>query len=274
MDATHTVPENRPLPLRSFRFAPVFLDFIKISLHIFNNALISLTRDIIQFIMWLWEVIIMMTETSKKGRITYHKLFWLFMAGSLLGVVLEGFWCLIGYGKWETHVVSMWGPFCIIYGFGAAGFYIGSVLMEKKSVFLRFLVFALIGSGVEYICGWILEHGLNMEAWNYRAQFLNINGYISLKMTIIWDAIGTLFGMSVPKLDMFFEKMQGKAWNFACGVLSVFMAVNLMFTAVCIVRWSQRHQGIAASGKIIEHIDERYNDEMMAKRFCEWKFLK
>lgn len=210
---------------------------------------------------------------AKKNRITYEKLFWLFMAGSLLGVLLEGVWCLVSYGKWETHVVSMWGHFCIIYGFGMAGFYIGSVLMENKNIFLRFVAFAVIGSAVEYICAWVLDRGLNMEAWNYKGQFMNINGFICLKMTVIWGILGVLFGTLVPKIDALFEKMQGMGWKIACSVLSVFMAVNLAFTAVCIVRWSHRHEGIRPSGSVIEKIDKKYNDEMMAERFCEWRFL-
>ena len=35
------------------------------------------------------------------------------MISNLVGVLIEGIFCLISYGKWETHVVTMWGPFCL-----------------------------------------------------------------------------------------------------------------------------------------------------------------
>lgn len=65
-----------------------------------------------------------MKQNTMTKPITYENMFWLFMIGSVLGVILEGIWCLIRAGHWETHVVSMWGPFCIIYGFGAVGLYL------------------------------------------------------------------------------------------------------------------------------------------------------
>ena len=54
----------------------------------------------------------------------FQKTFWLYMIGNILGFLMEGFWCKLKYGKWESHVVSMIGPFCLIYGFGAAIFYL------------------------------------------------------------------------------------------------------------------------------------------------------
>lgn len=41
-------------------------------------------------------------------------MFWLFMFGNVLGVLLEGTWCKLCFGHWETHVVTIWGPFCLI----------------------------------------------------------------------------------------------------------------------------------------------------------------
>ena len=60
----------------------------------------------------------MKKEVEKREKISYQVIFWLFVIGSLAGVVLEGIWCLLKYGHWETHVVTVWEPLCIIYGFG------------------------------------------------------------------------------------------------------------------------------------------------------------
>ena len=91
-----------------------------------------------------------MKQNTMTKPITYENMFWLFMIGSVLGVILEGIWCLIRAGHWETHVVSMWGPFCIIYGFGAVGLYLGSVRLKNKSRVTQFLVFSLIAAVFEY----------------------------------------------------------------------------------------------------------------------------
>ena len=62
----------------------------------------------------------------------YSNMFWLFMIGNILGVILEGIWCVIRNGRWETHVVTIWGPFCLIYGVGAVGGYLASALLSDK----------------------------------------------------------------------------------------------------------------------------------------------
>ena len=51
--------------------------------------------------------------------VTPAGLFWLFLIGSLAGVVMEGAWCAVTKGRWEYHVYSIWGPFCAVYGLGA-----------------------------------------------------------------------------------------------------------------------------------------------------------
>lgn len=60
----------------------------------------------------------------KKDGVTYCNMFWLFMFGNVLGVLLEGTWCRLIFGHWETHVTTIWGPFSLIYGVGAVMFYI------------------------------------------------------------------------------------------------------------------------------------------------------
>lgn len=212
-------------------------------------------------------------EHGKVKDITYQKVFWLFIFGSILGVLLEGVWCLLIYDRWETHVVSLWGPFCIIYGFGAVGCYIGAVYLRGQSVFRRFIAFAAIGTAIEYICGWVLEFGLNMRAWDYSDSFMNLRGYVTLSMTILWGILGVAFGHIVPKLERMFQKMSGHRWRTACICLTVFMIINLAGTAACIMRWSSRHDGIPPSNAIEQIIDRDYNDARMAKRFCEWRFI-
>lgn len=36
-------------------------------------------------------------------QVTYSSIFWLFMFGNILGLIIEGVWCKLRYGKWETH---------------------------------------------------------------------------------------------------------------------------------------------------------------------------
>ncbi|MCM1006595.1 MAG: putative ABC transporter permease [Ruminococcus flavefaciens] len=211
---------------------------------------------------------------EKKKRITYQKLFWLFMVGSVLGVLIEGLYCLYHRGRWETHVVSVWGPFCIIYGLGAAGLYVGAVLMEKKTIITKFVMFSLIATVIEYLCGAFLKYVLGMKAWTYSSKPFNFDGIICLEMTIAWGILGILFStFALGSLEKVFDKMTSKTWKILCACLSVFMAINLLLTALAIARWSGRHYRIEPQNWIETKIDTIYPDTVMKERFVEWRFI-
>lgn len=206
--------------------------------------------------------------------LNYQNMFWLFLIGSVFGVILEGIWCLIRSGSWETHVVSMWGPFCIIYGIGAVGAYMGAVWLRRRNFMVQFLVFSVIATVVEYVSSWLLEYWLHMKAWDYSRHFMNLEGRVSFKMTVAWGVLGIAFShWLVPLINKMFDKMQGKVWKIACICMSAFMAVNLTITAMCLARWRDRHEGIAPQNYVERMIDEKYDDSKMEKRFCEWKFI-
>ena len=73
-------------------------------------------------------------EASKESndKFSYFKMFWLFIFGSLPGVLLEGLWCLAFYGHWETHVVTVFEPLCVLYGFGMVGCCMGAVILSNN----------------------------------------------------------------------------------------------------------------------------------------------
>ena len=209
------------------------------------------------------------------SRIVYQEIFWLFMLGNVLGVIVEGLWCLFRYGEWQTHVVALWGPFNIVYGIGIALFYIGESLLDGQIWLLRITILALIGSLVEYLCGLVIRIGIRMKAWDYRDHFLNIQGLISPKMTLVWGVLGLGFDLFLYKpLKKALSYITGFVWDSICVGISVFMMLNLSCTAVCIIRWANRHRGKPPLNHISQFIDRKYPDAWMQKKFCNWKFIE
>ncbi len=208
------------------------------------------------------------------SKITFERLFWLFVVGSVVGWIIEGLFCVVKRGAWESHVVSMWGPFCILYGLGLAGFYAGCILLKGRSFAVRFLTFGVVADVVELLCGLLLEFGLGMRAWNYARHFMNVRGHISLQMTFAWGGLGALFSYAVPSIVRIFDRLQSRNFHNITVVCGVLMAVNLAFTGACIVRWSHRHYNEPPSDAFMRMIDSRYPDEYMHRRFCEWRFIR
>lgn len=212
-------------------------------------------------------------QKSKVGKITYQKLFWLFMIGSVIGIVAEGIWCVLTKGIWEYHPATIWGPFCIVYGIGAVAVYILSVFLRGKNLSVQFISYTVAGGLVEYVSSWVQELVFHSTSWDYSDHILNIGGRVSLQMTLIWGVLGILFmRLIMPLLENVFEKMQGKSWQIACFGLSVYMVMNLTVTSAALLRWRDRQAGIPASNQIVQYLDDAYDNETMEKRYCNMKF--
>ena len=211
---------------------------------------------------------------KKEVDIRYSDLFWLFIIASWAGLLFEGFYCLIKFGTWENHVVSVYGHFCIIYGVGIVFYYLLTHYVTKYNVFLRFFLYATLGTFIELICGLLLMYGLKMMAWSYANCFLNFKGLICFRMFIIWGILGFLFEKTNKYTEKFIRFTRNKVFNIIVPVFTIFMIFNLSITSIALVRWAHRHNyGSKPSNKFERYIDNKYNDNYMKKRFIEWYFI-
>ena len=215
---------------------------------------------------------------SKKERVsckvTYSSLFWLFLFGSVSGFILEGLWCILRKGAWESHSATVWGPFCIIYGFGAVAVYLISTALKRKNLPLQFALFSVAGALVEYFGSLFQEIVFGSTSWDYSSHFLNIDGRVSLQMTLIWGILGITFvRFAFPSLVRLLGKMEGGFWRIGCVALSVFMAVNLLLSAAAVMRWKDRlTDGAPASNAFEQFLDETYDNDTMEKNYPNMKF--
>ena len=210
---------------------------------------------------------------KEKHKISYAMLFWLFFFGSIIGFVLEGLLVLIRIGVWENHSATVWGPFCVIYGFGADAMYLGCTLMKNKNIPIQFFFFAVSGTVVEYFGSVIQEYVFHSRSWDYSEYPGNIGGRVTPHMTLAWGILGLLFvRLLYPAIERVYPKMQGSGWKTACLILSAYMAINLLVSAVAVARWGMRQSGAHATNKVEEIIDNSFNDEYMRSVYCNLNF--
>ncbi len=216
----------------------------------------------------------MISKNTTDAYITYDKLFWLYLAGCIAGVIIEGIFCLVTKGHWESHVVSVFGAFNVLYGFGAVLLYAGAVRLNDKNIFVRVALLTMTATILELLSGLLLRDGLGMRAWNYDNKFLNYKGLICLSFSLMWGVAAFIICKIYPYINVCLSKLKGRKWNIACIIFTVVLAVDLMLTGVAMVRWSERHYGISPIFKIVKQLDMLAPDEWMQARFMEWKFLK
>lgn len=188
---------------------------------------------------------------------------------------MEGLWCLFLKGHWEHHSATIWGPFCIIYGIGAVVVYLLSVVLKNQNLLTQFTVFTVSGAAVEYFGSLFQELCFGSVSWDYSGHILNVGGRVSLKMALMWGALGLLFMRFIfPLINSLFEKMNGNGWRIACAAATVFMVVNLIFTSAAIIRWRTRITSKETNCSVVQWLDNTYDDQTMTRLFPNMRFSK
>lgn len=210
-----------------------------------------------------------------KSKITYSKMFWIFLLGSLAGFVLEGLWCIFKTGAWESHSATVIGPFCIIYGFGAVVVYLISTRIKGRSLLFQFIHFSVAAALVEYFGSLFQKIVFSSVSWDYSDHFMNISGRVSLQMTLIWGVLGIFFvRFFLPLLVRLFGKKRHRIWKVVCVLLSVFMAVNLLLSATAVIRWRERvTKNILPDNSFEQFLDETYDNKTMKQNYPNMRFM-
>ena len=108
-----------------------------------------------------------MKQTRTGLDLSYTSIFWLFMLGSILGYLLEGFWCILTKGHWEHHAATLWGPFCIIYGIATIVLYITAYYIQKQRVWVQLGLLMGVGVLIEYTASLLQEVFFGSTSWDY-----------------------------------------------------------------------------------------------------------
>lgn len=116
---------------------------------------------------------------------------WFFLF-SFIGYLLE---CMVLTFEYKTPVVNrgfVHGPFCIIYGFGAAGACIFLRPFAAEPLKL-YLASSLMATSMELVTAHLMIRLFGSFWWDYSHKFLNYKGIICLESSIGWGFLGLFF---------------------------------------------------------------------------------
>ena len=193
--------------------------------------------------------------------------------GSFFGVIIEMLWCLVSRGYIESRAGLVYGPFNLLYGFGAVVLTVTLYKFRNRGAWISFLGGIIVGSVVEYVCSWGQELVFGTRSWDYSKMPFNINGRICLLYSIFWGILGVLWIKNLyPRMAKLILKIPNRVGKICTWVLLAFFVVNTVMSGIALTRWSQRNAGIPAANTFWQTIDERFPDERMEKVYANMVF--
>ncbi len=209
-------------------------------------------------------------DPSGKGFIDleFFNIFWLFMVGSVGGLVLETVTHWISYGELQDRAGLLWGPFSPIYGCGVVVVTAFLNRLWQAHPMLIFCASAMIGGAFEYFVSWFMEIAFGITAWDYSGQWLSIDGRTSGKYMFYWGFLGVIWiKVLLPRILWLINLIPWKVRYSLTTVAFVFMVVDVLMTLMALDCWYGRVAGEIPDSPVTMFFSEQFGDSYMQSRF-------
>lgn len=196
----------------------------------------------------------------------FDKVVWLFVIGSFLGDIVETLFCRYKAGVWMSRSSLVWGPFSIVWGGAIAAATVLLYKYRKRSNTFLFIIGTFIGGAYEYMCSVGTELFFGKVFWDYSHMPFNLGGRINLLYCFFWGFAAVVwFKIVYPKVSEWIEKIPIKVGKILTWVMVVFMCLNMLVSALALVRSEQRNAGVPAASSWQQIMDERFDDERLQR---------
>ena len=205
----------------------------------------------------------------------FYKLVWLFFLAALIGDLVETLFCRATAGVWMSRSSLVWGPFSIVWGFGAV---LLTVLLyryrDRRDGYLFFMG-TLAGGAYEYMCSVASEIAFGSVFWDYSHLPFNLGGRINLLYCFFWG-IATVVWIKYcyPLLSRWIERLPLRLGRVLTWLIVLFMVVNMALSALALGRFAQRQSDPApAQDALGQFLDERFPDGRMERIYPNIQFV-
>lgn len=215
-------------------------------------------------------------------KITFKRILAYFIIYSFLGFIIETIFGMLTKGVVESRQSCLYGPFCCIYGLGAA-IMIPGLQKFKKRNWTLFLAGAIEGSIVEYIISWVGEMIFHIKWWDYSNMPFDINGRICLLFTIFWGILAlVLIRLINPYIEKFIDKIPAKLFSIITIGGTILLIIDLLITAfglqVFYTRFTNEHNLNLKEDKYLmvsqEILDNKVVQKLSNTMFSNEKMLR
>ena len=196
----------------------------------------------------------------------FADLLWLFVIGAFLGDVIETIFCRVTAGVWMSRSSLVWGPFSVVWGLALV---MATVLLrqeKEKSDRYLFAFGTVMGGAYEYICSAVTELLFGTVFWDYSKFKFNLGGRINLLYCFFWGIAAVAWmRYGYPLVEKGMTKVRSHVRPWMTAVLAVFMAVNMLTSALALARYDARTSGEAPQTGIDTLLDAHFGNERMER---------
>ena len=167
------------------------------------------------------------------------KYFLYFIFYSVIGWLYEVFLEVVIYRWGFSNRGMLFGPYCIVYGFGALlllfvlgkyrfkKIYIGKINIMPVFIFLGIIIITTV---VELISSYIMEFITGGWLWDYRGYSFNFQGRIALNPSIRFGLGGMFFIYILqPLFEKFTARLSKNALDIISAVLFLIILTDIVF---------------------------------------------
>ena len=204
--------------------------------------------------------------TSAEKAMSVSDLVWLFVVGAFLGDVVETLFCRITAGVWMSRSSLVWGPFSVVWGLALV---LAAVLLrgsEHQSESRIFWFGVILGGAYEYVCSAVTELLFGTVFWDYSGFKFNLGGRINLLYCFFWGiAAVTWMRYGYPLVAKCMGKLKSRIRPWMTAALAVFMAVNMLVSALALARYDARTSGVEAANPVDVVLDAHFDNARMER---------
>lgn len=200
--------------------------------------------------------------------LSFYKVFLMFLIGSFLGDIIETIFCRYTMGYWMSRSSLVIGDFSIVWGFAIA---LATIILykhkDKKDSYI-FIYGTIMGGAYEYICSVFTEIFFHTVFWDYSNIPFNLGGRINLLYCFFWGIAAVVWiKILYPIFSKLIEKIPYKIGAIVTTLLLIFIVFDVVLSFLVLHRYSTRNDGVVAISKIESYIDNKYNDDVIKKRY-------
>ena len=197
---------------------------------------------------------------------SFGDLVWLFVIGAFRGDVVETLFCRVTAGVWMSRSSLVWGPFSVVWGLALV---LAAVLLrgsEHQSESRIFWFGVILGGAYEYVCSAVTELLFGTVFWDYSGFKFNLGGRINLLYCFFWGiAAVTWMRYGYPLVAKCMGKLKSRIRPWMTAALAVFMAVNMLVSALALARYDARTSGVEASNPVDVVLDAHFDNARMER---------